>query len=407
MSLLDETIQEFAVYGQEFDRMARKIDLMLEYTISDYEISRGEAELDFMTESVNGEDLVDIYVEAAEKAKEKLKKLLKAGDKNTKKYLMSTKESISKLEQKEYDRLLEEVKQKLRENPKYGKIKIEIVDYDNEIKSIEEGIAKSEKLLTKIKSKKKVTDADKQALKVIIDETNKKRDNSKNRKIIISTAVAMTMLTACLMIIKKNVDKHYVKDAKDEVMQSLDDLSPEDARFIVTLRNEINRLNKESSAVVMRKVVGIKNALQKFSKSYKPVSESVLDEIDWGDDLDSAVILQTVVESIKENNNGPFEEGTEMEDNMNYMVDELNELMDNFDESAVEDSTIDDEIDIDQLLEEAAKEAGLDDEDDIREESVEDDFDIDQLLEEAAEEAGLSDNSIDDLLDNFEESMNL
>ena len=86
---------------------------------------------------------------------------------------------------------------------------------------------------------------------------------------------------------------------------------------------------------------------------------------------------------------------------MSYL-DEL--LLNDFEESYEMD---DDERDIEDILNEAAIEAGLlDDEDDYLESGDEDD--IEAILEEAAIEAGLGDdNSVDSLLENFEESMNL
>ena len=420
MSMFDAAIREIADAGQDFDRMNRKTELLREYTISDYKIECGNTELEYLNESVSIDDLFLAYEAEGKKVGEKLKKLVKANDKNAKEYFDKTEKSITKLEESGYKKVIDRAEGLFRSNPDLGKSKVEITDYDNELKAITDGKERMEKLSRKIKTRKKVTPADREELKKITDQTNKERDRSRTKKIVITAAAAVTLLSAGLVVAKQHASKKKTEDSG--ISQSLEGLSPEDASFLVGLHSQINRLAKEESAVVLRKLVAVKNSFKGFLLTQSPspkiesteeseemddvvVSEHALDPLTWDNDFDSAMILQDVVEQVREEElvNTMETNYEEMEESttMSYL-DEL--LLNDFEESYEMD---DDERDIEDILNEAAMEAGLlDDEDDYLESGDEDD--IEAILEEAAIEAGLGDdNSVDSLLENFEESMNL
>lgn len=423
MSIFESVVQDIATAGQEFDRMGRKIELLREYSMADYKIECGNAELAELTESASMEDTFDAYEEAGSKVKEKFKKLVKSNEKNAKEYFDKTEKSLTKLEEADYKKVIKSAESAFKANPDLGRTKVEVTDYDGEIKAINQGIEDAEKLEAKVKSRKKVTDADRNELKRIVNDTNKKRDRAKTAKIAITAVAAVGILSAGIVAAKKNASSKKMN--LNTVTQSLDGLDTKDADFIVNVHNEVNRLHKEQSAVHVRKLVGIRNSLRKMVgaklgkrvteshegmdeefEAYSEFNESELEPITWENDFDSAMVLQDVIEQVQDEelvaNTDTLNESEEMEDNMSYLDDEL---LKDFDESAEEE-----EFDIEALLEEAAEEAGLSDgEEKPHEESADDDidFDVEALLEEAAEEAGLNDDSVDSLLENFEESMNL
>ena len=226
MSVFQNFVENLAEAGFNFDRTARKIELLREYSIADYRIACGEAELQEMTESVSASDALEICYEARNALNKKNKELIRAMERNSEKYFKATKAAVDKMMDKNYDEVLKRAEDLCKNDPQVAKTKVEVDDYDDEIKVISSGIEEAEKLEAKILAKKTVTDADKKKLDQIVNDVNIGRQRAGGKKKMLTAIAVVSTLATLLIIIKKNADKNSKPDDYG-IQQDISNLDPE------------------------------------------------------------------------------------------------------------------------------------------------------------------------------------
>ena len=400
MSVFQNFVENLAEAGFNFDRTARKIELLREYSIADYRIACGEAELQEMTESVSASDALEICYEARNALNKKNKELIRAMERNSEKYFKATKAAVDKMMDKNYDEVLKRAEDLCKNDPQVAKTKVEVDDYDDEIKVISSGIEEAEKLEAKILAKKTVTDADKKKLDQIVNDVNIGRQRSGGKKKMLTAIAVVSTLATLLIIIKKNADKNSKPDDYG-IQQDISNLDPESASCLIRVRGTVKELKKKESAVTARYAVSLRNGLSKLFG--RRLVKSTRNKRDMMEESTATEISVDELEPIV------FEEGTDVSALLDDIVEEVQaeSLYDDtttLNESAESEEKLMYDYDIEDLLNDVAIESGLDDD---YSDYVDDD-EIEAILEATAEECGLNgDDSVDSLLDNFTEAMDL
>lgn len=400
MSVFQNFVENLAEAGFNFDRTARKIELLREYSIADYRIACGEAELQEMTESVSASDALEICYEARNALNKKNKELIRAMERNSEKYFKATKAAVDKMMDKNYDEVLKRAEDLCKDDPQVAKTKVEVDDYDDEIKVISSGIEEAEKLEAKILAKKTVTDADKKKLDQIVNDVNIGRQRSGGKKKMLTAIAVVSTLATLLIIIKKNADKNS-KPNDYGIQQDISNLDPESASCLIRVRGTVKELKKKESAVTARYAVSLRNGLSKLFG--RRLVKSTRNKRDMMEESTATEISVDELEPIV------FEEGTDVSALLDDIVEEVQaeSLYDDtttLNESAESEEKLMYDYDIEDLLNDVAIESGLDDD---YSDYVDDD-EIEAILEATAEECGLNgDDSVDSLLDNFTEAMDL
>lgn len=400
MSVFQNFVENLAEAGFNFDRTARKIELLREYSIADYRIACGEAELQEMTESVSASDALEICYEARNALNKKNKELIRAMERNSEKYFKATKAAVDKMMDKNYDEVLKRAEDLCKDDPQVAKTKVEVDDYDDEIKVISSGIEEAEKLEAKILAKKTVTDADKKKLDQIVNDVNIGRQRSGGKKKMLTAIAVVSTLATLLIIIKKNADKNS-KPNDYGIQQDISNLDPESASYLIGLRGTVQRMKKQESAVSARYAVSLRNGLSKLFG--RRLVKSTRNKRDMMEESTATEISVDELEPIV------FEEATDVSALLEDIVEEVQaeSLYDDtttLNESAESEEKLMYDYDIEDLLNDVAIESGLDDD---YSDYVDDD-EIEAILEATAEECGLNgDDSVDSLLDNFTEAMDL
>lgn len=400
MSVFQNFVENLSEAGFNFDRTARKIELLREYSIADYRIACGEAELQEMTESVSASDALEICYEARNALNKKNKELIRAMERNSEKYFKATKAAVDKMMDKNYDEVLKRAEDLCKDDPQVAKTKVEVDDYDDEIKVISSGIEEAEKLEAKILAKKTVTDADKKKLDQIVNDVNIGRQRSGGKKKMLTAIAVVSTLATLLIIIKKNADKNSKPDDYG-IQQDISNLDPESASCLIRVRGTVKELKKKESAVTARYAVSLRNGLSKLFG--RRLVKSTRNKRDMMEESTATEISVDELEPIV------FEEGTDVSALLDDIVEEVQaeSLYDDtttLNESAESEEKLMYDYDIEDLLNDVAIESGLDDD---YSDYVDDD-EIEAILEATAEECGLNgDDSVDSLLDNFTEAMDL
>lgn len=400
MSVFQNFVENLAEAGFNFDRTARKIELLREYSIADYRIACGEAELQEMTESVSASDALEICYEARNALNKKNKELIRAMERNSEKYFKATKAAVDKMMDKNYDEVLKRAEDLCKDDPQVAKTKVEVDDYDDEIKVISSGIEEAEKLEAKILAKKTVTDADKKKLDQIVNDVNIGRQRSGGKKKMLTAIAVVSTLATLLIIIKKNADKNSKPDDYG-IQQDISNLDPESASYLIRLRGTVKAMKKKESAVSARYAVSLRNGLSKLFG--RRLVKSTRNKRDMMEESTATEISVDELEPIV------FEEATDVSALLEDIVEEVQAESLYDDTTTLNESAESEErtmygYDIEDLLNEVAYESGLDD---GYSDYVNDD-EIEAILEATAEECGLNgDDSVDSLLDNFTEAMDL
>lgn len=400
MSVFQNFVENLAEAGFNFDRTARKIELLREYSIADYRIACGEAELQEMTESVSASDALEICYEARNALNKKNKELIRAMERNSEKYFKATKAAVDKMMDKNYDEVLKRAEDLCKDDPQVAKTKVEVDDYDDEIKVISSGIEEAEKLEAKILAKKTVTDADKKKLDQIVNDVNIGRQRSGGKKKMLTAIAVVSTLATLLIIIKKNADKNSKPDDYG-IQQDISNLDPESASYLIRLRGTVKAMKKKESAVSARYAVSLRNGLSKLFG--RRLVKSTRNKRDMMEAATATEISVDELEPIV------FEEAADISALLEDIVEEVQAESLYDDTATLNESTESEERimfgrDIEDLLNEVAYESGLDED---YSDYVDDD-EIEAILEATAEECGLNgDDSVDSLLDNFTEAMDL
>lgn len=383
MSLFEETFQEIESFGNDFDETANKIRIVTEYVASEYRIDVQTANLDRLKdESITYESTFDTICEATGKAQNKLEKTASAVKRNAKDYFTRVHASLTKLtDNKDYQKTIDAARKACEENPKLGNVKVEFTPYAEEASVILNGMNSVQKIISRGKTSKKLTEADSKKLDDINTDVNKRRDKMKNGKASVTMTAALSALSSLMISIKE-----YSKEKSEDVKSvSVEGMDPEAGRILVKASGLLEQLTKAYTAVNARGAMslraGIKSAMKhKPSETTESVVEPDVEDDDnfnesWEDDEMSASaivneIFSELVESVEPE--APVTESAYDEaDHLTYLkqlsdeilgdytesADDYDEEVDGFLESAFEDITADD--DMNSLFDDILTESGF------------------------------------------------
>lgn len=412
MGLLESTLQEIETYESELDRNIDKINVITEYAESSYKINIAESKLKLKQYEESGdytyEEMCDDIETYTKEANETMQKAAKSIVASSKKYVKNLKQSIGNmLDATDYEGLMKDCKNVLKEYPEIGNKKIEYQDYQKEEESIDSGINDINKLIAKMRASKTATPADEAKVKEIEDRVNKERDRAKAIKTSITIAAAVTLVAALIAGIKSEAG--IVENDKDPDVSGFD---PNNTRAFIRAFGLKNKLEKEKNAVATRTLGSLYTSLKKAIKTKgKPMYRA--------ENLHAKLHSESAYEDYDYDDLNDYEEGADTMNVNEYTT--LGEIIDmvvnegaeddfsdiygrNLEEEIFGESTQDGdtEFDVDAMMESCMEESGLSDEYGSYSEDA-DDFDVDAMLESCKEEAGLISDSADDLLENFDE----
>lgn len=240
--------------SRNFDIMSQKINIFIESSYRDYLISREEAELKVLTESQS--DLVELYTEAEEKFKDRMKKTLIKIKENLKKFIDALISKIRSLfTSKKTKDAVDEIEKTVNRNPNLRNKEVEYDDTTKEEKCILDAIHETDKKIAEMKSRP-CTPKDLEELREINTECAKKR------KIIAASAATVVGLSTAIILFKKhskNIEKDLKKSAEDDMVCDVDD--EESGRIIIEAYNQKASLTKSLSSVWTAKLRSLWNAI--------------------------------------------------------------------------------------------------------------------------------------------------
>lgn len=287
MSLFEETFQEIESFGTDFDETANKIRIVTEYVASEYRINVQTANLNRLKdEAITYESTYDAICEATGECQGKLTKTASAVKRNAKDYFTRVHASLSKLsDNKDYQNTIDAAKKACEENPKLGSVKVEFTPYAEEASVILNGMNSVQKIISRGKTSKKLTESDSKKLDEINTNVNKRRDKMKNGKSTISMNAALSALSS-LMISIKEYSKEKSEDTKSV---SVDGMDPEAGRILVKASGLLEQLTKAYTAVNARGAMSLRAGIKSAMK-HKPseTKESVTTELEEDENFDES-----------------------------------------------------------------------------------------------------------------------
>ena len=302
-STVFESIERF---GEEFDQNQAKLNLIVEYEMSNYEIAGRQAALDLGTgENMVLEDALGVIEEASNRTVEKINKARQAGDNESKVYYNKIIQSLKKLntngDPSDFNDIIRLSKQACKTYPALGKKEMTYDDYSGEVAVLQRAKTEANKMLTKAKNGK-ITKADAQRLKDARTQVNKDRKNKKNVvKKVVTVAAALALLATTVKVLSSTSKKNMTGNNLDKV----DTLDPETAKYAFDWEAHGRALDKEIAAAQGKQALSIRNGLRKAVKSLRSGKFESVEEENYEDDFgfedtyEESVTLQDIVEEVR------------------------------------------------------------------------------------------------------------
>ncbi len=262
-SSLSETERDFQILESAFDTEIKQCGVMLEMTLSTYEINKAQAEHKVLTESGTYDDLEMLYTEANVEANQK-------GQGIFSKMIAAIRRFFGNICEK-----IQGLFGKLKVSDKDKAEKMEVSGDIGKAPGFINGlITKAKGLVTKIKNGKEVSDAE-------IDEIE-----SSSKKVLKGAGITVTV-GAAIVGIKKFMDSRKSVDNQLTELEQWASKFDAEAKIVKGAaakrdkinKDEQNKLNKLNGTSDVKKLARLKQVIVKLSTAFKSVGSLVQESV--------------------------------------------------------------------------------------------------------------------------------